>query len=165
MKIIYSPELITSLKNRHLVLDATVFRDVYIKPAAYDDFFNKLKESNIILTTNDFVKYELLKGSIDIPKYKAREKVINDIIDISLPILPQTFQLVYDLIKEYGIDGTALSISDLFLGAALMQYGENIYLMTRDTTDFIQRIFDLSFVINAPHSKGIFTYGIYQYRK
>ncbi|MCL5970146.1 MAG: hypothetical protein M1450_01420 [Patescibacteria group bacterium] len=165
MEIIYPPALITCLKNKHLILDTTVFRDAAVKPTVFENFFNKLKEANIVLTTNDFVKFELLKGSSDSSKYKAKEKVINDIIDVSLPVLSQTCELVYDLIEDYGIDGTSLSITDLTLGATLMQYKENIYLMTRDTTDFIQKIFHLVFVINAPHPKGIFTYGVYQYLK
>ena len=123
-----------------------------------------MKEANITLTTNDFVKYELLKGFSELSKYKAKEEVVSNIIDVMLPVVPQTFQLVYELIKTYGIDGTALSLTDLILGATLMQFKENIYLMTRDTTDFIQKIFDLTFIINAPHPKGIFTYGIYQYK-
>ena len=165
MKIIYPPTLLSSLQNKHLLLDANVFRDAGAKPTDFRVFFNNLKKAEVTLTTIDFVKYELLTGSANETKYIAKEALINDIIDVYLPIIPQTFQLVYEVIKSYGIDGSSLSITALFLGATLMQYKENIYLMTSDTTDFIQSIFDLSFVINVPYTKGIFTYGIYQYVK
>jgi hypothetical protein len=91
--------------------------------------------------------------------------LFNDIIDTTIPILPKTFEFVFELIKEYGIDGTALGVTDLMLGVSLMQYKENLCLMTRDTTDFLQNIFDMPFIINAKHRKGIFTYGIYQFLK
>ncbi len=165
MEITYPLTFIPSLKHKHLLLDTNVFRDVATKPIVFRNFFNELKKTDITLTTIDLIKYELLKGSADIAKYKAKETFINEIIDACIPLVPETLALVYDLIKMYGIDGTALSITDLLLGAILMQYKQNIYLMTRDTTDFMQKIFDLSSIVNIPHNKGIFTYGVYQYTK
>lgn len=129
------------------------------------DFFIDLKKSDITIVTIDLVKYELLKGSSNSDKYKAREKQISNIVDITLPIPSKINKNIYKLIENYGIEGSSLSITDLYLGSMLMQYKENIYLMTRDTTDFIQNIFDLKFIINARHNKGIFTYGVYQYLK
>ncbi len=163
MKILCLPTLISFLKNKHLLLDTNILRDAANKPAVFNHFFNELKKSDVTFATIDVVKYELLKGSVDSVKYKAREKHINDIIDVIIPCVPKTFDLVYELIQSYGIDGSALNVTDLLLGATLMQYGSNICLITRDTTDFMQKIFDLPFVVNATHEKGIFTYGIYQY--
>lgn len=165
MKITYSTQLIPSLKNKHLLIDTNLFRDASHNPVDFKNFFNSLKQSDITVATIDFVKYELLKGSADIKKYKEKEAFIDQIIDTTIPFTPQTLSLVYSLIQQYGLDGTATNITDLVLGATLMLYKENIFLMTRDTTDFIQRIFDLKLVVNAAHNKGIFTYGIYQYLK
>jgi len=165
MEIIYLPTLIPFLKGRQLLLDTNIFRDAAGKPTVFGDFFNLLKENDTALTTADFVKFELLKGSADDSKYAAKEVLIDDIIDVTLPITSQTFKIVYELIKEYGIDGTGVTITDLFLGALLKQYGSNVTLLTRDTSDFIQKIFNLAFVVNVPHQKGILTYGVYQYKK
>lgn len=163
MEIIHLTTLIPFLKHKHLLLDTNVFRDFPTKPTLYGEFFNMLKQNDVTLVTTDFVKYELLKGSANRTKYKEKETLIHNIIDTTLPTLPKTYELVYDLIEKYGIDGTALNITDLFLGAMLMQYKPNLCLMTRDTTDFIQNIFTVPHVINIPYQKGIFTYGIYQY--
>ncbi|MBI5619593.1 type II toxin-antitoxin system VapC family toxin [Candidatus Gottesmanbacteria bacterium] len=165
MEIAYLPTLIPFLKNKHLLLDTNVFRDAVVKPAVYSRFFNELKNADVTLATIDFVRYELLKGSADDTKYKEKEKFINDIVDITIPVVAKTMELVYTLIQRYGIHGTAINITDLLLGATLMQYQNNICLLTRDTTDFIQTIFDLSFIVNIPYAKGIFTYGVYQYVK
>lgn len=163
MEITYPPTLIVSLKHKHLLLDTNVFRDVASNPGVFAKFFNNLKTEDVTLATLDVVKYEILKGSRDQKKFDEKEKQIGDIVDVILP-LPQRVDLVaYKLIKQYGIDGTSLSITDLFLGTMLMQYQKNIFLLTRDTTDFMQNIFDLKFIINASHKKGIFTYGVYQY--
>lgn len=164
-KIQVTTTFITTLKDKHILLDTNLFRDSAAKPTIFNDFFNKLKSAGVTLTTIDFVKIEMLKGFSNEDKYKATEKLIMDITDdITIPIQSQTFSTVYELVREYGIEGTALSITDLFLGALLKQYKSNIFLISRDTTDFIQRIFKLVDIINVPHSKGIFTYGVYQYK-
>ncbi len=165
MDIIYLSTLIPSLKEKYLLLDANIFIDSSSKYTVYSRFFNDLKKANITLATIDLVKYELLKGAADNTRYEKREKLIKDIIDVTIPLMPKTCMQVYKLIKSYGIDGRSLNNTDLFLGAILMQYRGKICLITRDSTDFIQRIFELLFVVNVPHSKGIFTYGIYQYIK
>jgi predicted nucleic acid-binding protein len=165
MEITYPLTLVSSLKYKYLLLDTNVFRDVASSPTVFANFFNTLKKEDVTLATLDVIKYEILKGSKDKEKYEEKQKQIDDIVDITLH-LPRTVDtLAYELIKQYGIDGTSLSITDLFLGTMLMQYQKNIFLMTRDTTDFLQNIFDLKFIVNASHKKGIFTYGIYQYSK
>jgi predicted nucleic acid-binding protein len=165
MEITYLPTLLPTLKYKYLLLDANVFRDASAKPSIFNEFFNDLKNADITLATIHSVRYELLKGSATKEKYEIKEKLIDDIVDITMPIMPKTFELSYELIDIYGADGSQLSLTDLLLGATLLQYKKNIFLMTRDTTDFLQSIFELPFIVNAPHAKGIFTYGIYQYGK
>lgn len=165
MEPIIPPLFIETLQSKHLLLDTNLFLDAVKKPTIYTDFFTLLKKKDITLATIDLVKYELLKGSIDIKKYKERMELIDSIINVTIPISPKTYELCFDLIKLYGIEGSALKITDLFLGVMLMQFRENIFLITRDTSDFLQTVFDLKFVINIPHTKGILTYGIYQYSK
>lgn len=159
------PNFIPTVKNKFLLLDTNVLRDAASKPSVFRNLFNELKSSGVTLVTLDFVKFELLKGSMNESKYQEKELFIDDIIDAILVPLPETFQRSYDLIQMYKSDGVGLHITDLFLGATLMQYREGIYLMTRDTSDFLQSVFDLPFVLNLPHNKGIFAYGIYQYLK
>jgi hypothetical protein len=165
MDILYPPDLITTLKNKHLLFDTNFLRDAMSKPTPYKTFTNELRKYDVTLAVIDFVKYELLKGSSNVQKYEQREEFINSIADVTIPIIPDTYKTIYNLIQLYGINGAAVSITDLFMGALLMQYKKNIFLLTRDTSDFIQSIFDLVYVVNAPHSKGIFTYGVYQYQK
>lgn len=164
MEITYPSNLLSSLKNKHLLLDTNVFTDAVSKPTAYTKFFNDLKSAEITVVTSDLVKYEFLIGSADVTKYREKEKHIDDVVDAILPISPKTYELAYELIKEYGIESKVLSTTDLLLGALLKQYKESVYLMTRDTSDFIQNIFDLVFIINCPLPKGIFTYGVYKYK-
>ena len=141
MEIIYPQSLISFLKHKHLLLDTNVFVDASIKSSIFTSFFNTLKKSDVTLTTLDVVKYEVLKGSTNQQKYREKELFIDNIIDAVIPLTKEIDKLTYELILQYAKDGAGVSIADLLLGAVLMQYGTNICLMTRDTTDFIQRIF------------------------
>ncbi|OGK34790.1 hypothetical protein A3A93_00855 [Candidatus Roizmanbacteria bacterium RIFCSPLOWO2_01_FULL_38_12] len=162
--MISSTKLIRFLKHKIVLLDTNIFRDILSKPTILSEFLEKLKSSGITLGTIDAVKYELLKGSSDENKYKERAKFIDKTIDITINLPPSSFELVYDLILKCNIDGASLNITDLLLGTALMIYKKNICLVTRDTNDFSQKIFDLRSIVNIPHSRGILTYGIYQYK-
>lgn len=164
MEILYPPTLISAFKNKHVLLDTNIFIDSLNKPVAFRNFFSRLLSEQVTLSTIDLVKYELLIGSSDQAKYQLREQYIKDITeDYTVPITPKTYDLIDDLMRKYGIDGAGVEITDLFLGAIFMQYKSNIFLMSKDTSAFIQRIFELVFILNHPHSKGIYTYGVYQY--
>lgn len=53
MEILYPPNLITFLKNKHLLLDSNIFIDAVNKPTIFTDFFNLLKSSDVALATID----------------------------------------------------------------------------------------------------------------
>lgn len=165
MKLSYPQTLIPTLKNKHLLLDTNIIRDAVNNPNVYNNFFNELKRENITIATIDFVRYEILKGAKDKNKYEIKEKFLNEIIDTTINIIPDTYKNAYELIKMYGENGAGLHITDLMLGSILLKYQKNIYLITRDTTDFIQDIFNLCFIVNASFNKGIFAYGVFQYNK
>jgi hypothetical protein len=133
------------------------------KSSEYTKFFNALKENDVTLITIDLVEYEFLIGASSGIAYDSKNTHIQSIIDSVMPCNNITHQRTYELIKEYGLDGKGVRNTDLLLGALLKQYEGSMYLMSRDTSDFIQRIFSVPFIINAPHGKGIFTYGIYKY--
>lgn len=44
-----------------------------------------------------------------------------------------------------------------------MKYRKNLFLLTRNTNDFQQNIFEVKSIVNVTYQKGIHSYGIYQY--
>jgi len=165
MKIIPTPNFADFLKNKWLLLDTNVFRDISCNPTVFTEFFISLKKAGATLATVEAVKFELMKGSATPEKYKEKKNLVDGIVDNVLPYTPKTTISVYDLIQMFGIDGTALDLTDFILGAMLKQYGQKICLMTRDISDFIQTIFDLKHIVNVTHKNTIFTYGIYQFKE
>lgn len=164
MGLIIPQELISSLKSKYLLLDTNIFIDAFLHPNDFSDFFNTLKENDITLVTIDLVKIEFLRGSQDDATYKFKEEYLHKITKIILPTDEIVIKNAYELLKKYREFGKTVAMADFYLGANLMRYKGNLYLLTRNTKEFPSSIFNLKHIVNYPLSKGIFTYGIYEIR-
>lgn len=162
MGLIIPQGLISSLKNKHILLDTNIFIDATKHPNDFTDFFNTLKDEDIIVATIDCVKIEFLRGAPNEEKYKEKEAYFNNITKFILPTDLEVIANSYELIKKYKEQGGTVAIADLYLGANLMKYKSNLYLLSKNTTELPVTIFDLEFIINYPLNKGIFTYGVYK---
>lgn len=162
MKILLPADLLSILKDSHLLLDTNVFIDTFLNPTEFGKFINQLRENRITLVTIDVVRFEFLKGAPNLQKHKEKEELIERIIDAYLPIQKDILDNADKLLQLYKEDGKAISITDLLLGATLMHYKTNLSLITKNTTDFPTNIFTLVTYINLLHRKGIHTYGVYQ---
>lgn len=94
-------------------------------------------------------------------KYKQKEDYLSNITKIILPTDSEVIKNAYELIKKYKQQGGTIAFTDFYLGANLMKYKTNIYLLSKNTTELPLTIFHLKFIINYPLNKGIFTYGVY----
>jgi len=165
MDLIHREDLLQSIKGKHLLLDTNVFIDAFAHPKVFGDFFNELKSNDNVVVTLESVKIEFLTGSSNIEKYTQREEYMDKIIDAYLPITPDTLTKAFQLITELGIDGSSISVTDYQLGSCLKKYKKNICLITKNTSDFPQRVFSVLGVVNFPFNKGIQTYGFYYYEQ
>ena len=161
MGLIIPPGLISSLKYKHLLLDTNVFIDASKHPADFADFFNALGESEITVPTIDCVKIEFLRGASDDREYQEKESYFSNITNIILPTDAEIIKNSYELVKRYRQQGGTIAFTDFYLGANLMKFRSNIYLLSKNTTELPLTIFDLKYIINYPLNKGIFTYGVY----
>lgn len=82
-----------------------------------------------------------------------------------MPILPDLVENVYALIKRYKEDGKGVSFSDLLLGATLMKYKSNIFLMSKNASDFPDKIFRVASYINVFKNKSLQCYEVYQFKE
>jgi predicted nucleic acid-binding protein len=140
-----------------------VFIDTSLNSTEFGKFINQLRENRITLVTIDAVRFEFLKGAPNLQKYKEKEELIERIVDAYLPIQKDILDNADKLLQLYKEDGKSLSITDLLLGATLMHYKTNLFLLTKNTTDFPSNIFTLSTHINLLYRKGLHVYGVYQY--
>lgn len=167
MGIYYPENLFNLLKNKHLLLDTNVFIDSFNfgNPADYTKFLNDLKDNDTTLTTIDGVILEFLKGSKNDAVYKQKKEHLEDIIDVKLPAHKDDNTNIAELIKLSGADGGNVAIVDYYLGANLLKYKNNLFLMSRNVKDFPQNIFSLVSTVSVASARTIFTYGIYTYTK
>lgn len=163
MKIVLPEDFLSITKSKFLLLDTGVFIDAFSHPSEFAIFFNQLKENNTTLVTIDTVLFEFLKGSPNEAKFNEKKKYLENIVETFLPIRDYQPQ-VEELIKDYKIESKDLSINDLYLGATLIKYKENIYLLTKDLSDFPTYIFERITFLNLLHSKTIHPYGVYCYK-
>lgn len=163
MKIIIPPDFLQILEEKHLLLDTNVFIDAFLNPVEFAEFFNKLHDADVVLVSLDVVKAEFLKGAANQAKYEEKEKFFSEIVDALLPINNYIFESLYEIIKEYKETGKSLSITDLLLCAELEFYGKNLFLLTKNTTEFPTNIFKLESQFNISYTKGLHAYGVYSY--
>ena len=163
MKIILPTDFLEIIKDKGLLLDTNFFIDAFLNSVEFGAFIKQLKDANVTLISLDVVKIEFLKGAVNTPKYKEKQEYFEQIIQICLPLPKNIFDNAYKLLQLYKEDGKPLSITDLLLGAALINYQTNLFLLTKNTTDFPSNIFTLSTHINLLYRKGLHVYGVYQY--
>ena len=160
MEIVLPPNFLSITKNKHLLLDTSVFIDGFAHPSEFARFFNQLRDNNTVIVTIPAVLNEFLKGSTTEVKFKGKKEFVESIVEAILPDV-NLQENVETLIKKYGIESKDLSMTDLYLGATLVKYGKRICLLTRDLTDFPTNIFKRTTFLNVTHTKGIFTFGVY----
>jgi hypothetical protein len=90
---------------------------------------------------------------------------ISQTVDAILPVGPEQFVLVEQLVKRRGKEGKPADLTDYLLGANLMFFKDNLLLFTKNTNHFPQNIFKLKsyFVISRIQSLQI--YGVYSYEE
>lgn len=164
MEIRKQAELLSTLKNKHLLLDTSVFIDTLKNISSFRQFINELKKSDVTIVTLDFIKIEFLKGAIDSKAYKEKEELIGEIVDFVLPISPSVITVnLYNLTKIMKEDAKSASVVDLLIGSVLMHHKSGLFLMTKNSHDFPTNIFNLVSVINISKRKTIQCYGIYNF--
>ncbi len=165
MKIVLPEDFFKILNNCHLLLDTSVFIDSSINPVEFGNFFNQLRANDITLVTIDPVIVEFLKGSPSPEKFDAKQSAVSEITGTNLPLTSDIFDSVKLLVILYKEEGKSLSLTDLLLGASLMQYEKGLYLLTKNVTDFPTNIFNLATHLNLLHRKAIQSYGVYNFTK
>ena len=101
IKIVTSPDLISVVRNKHILLDTNVFIDCSLNPNVFIDFLNMLKNNQITLTTIDLVLIEFLKGASDIIKYNEKRDLAKKITDHIIPITKDIDENAFFLINKY----------------------------------------------------------------
>jgi len=164
MKIVLPVEFFLVIKDKHLILDTSVFIDAFSHIKDFGVLFNQLKvQHNVTLVTTEHVLIEFLKGSTTETRLDEKKAFFEKIIDAYLPCRPDLLKNLLELLKLYKIDSKDLSLTDLYLGALLVKYRKNIFLLTKDLTDFPTHIFNRATYATLLEANSIRNYGVYNF--
>jgi hypothetical protein len=131
MSILNLGDALSHVKGKKVLFDTNILIDGLIKPTVFESFFDKIRETGCKIMSIEPVAFEFLQGLPTEEKYTQRYKILNEIIDEYVPITKETFNNAYKLIKLFGIEGKGLEITDLLLGAVLMEYPEGYCFLRR----------------------------------
>jgi len=166
MDILLPDSFHKTVKDANILLDTGFFIDAYSNLNKFGAFISKLKsEHNAILLTVPAVRFEFLNGSPTNTHFEDKVQFISQTVDAILPVGPEQFVLVEQLVKRRGKEGKPADLTDYLLGANLMFFKDNLLLFTKNTNHFPQNIFKLKsyFVISRIQSLQI--YGVYSYEE
>lgn len=165
MKISLPEEFLSTIKNKHIILDTNVFIDGFNHPKEFGNLFNKLKDEQqkATLVTTEHVLIEFLKGSNTEARINEKKDFLERVIDTYLPYAKDLSDFIIDLLKLYKIDSKDLSLTDLYLGALLVKYRGHICLLTKDLTDFPTHIFNRVTYATLLEANTIRNYGVYNF--
>lgn len=165
MKISLPEEFLSAIKNKHVILDTNVFIDAFSHLKEFANFFNQLKseEQQTTLVTTEHVLIEFLKGSSTETRLSEKKDFLEKAIDAYLPYTPDLLKYIFELLKIYKIDSKDISLTDLYLGGLLVKYRKNIFLLTKDLTDFPTYIFNRATYVTLLEAKTIRNYGVYNF--
>lgn len=165
MKIIKAPDLLQITSKKHLLLDTNVFIDAFSNPIEFATFFNELRDNYTTLVTLDLIRVEFVKGAFDEVRIKEKEEFLDKIVATCLPSSKDISDNILKLLKRYKEDGKGVSIVDLLLGANLMKYSSDLFLLSRDASAFQGNIFELVSYVNLVKNKSLQCYGVYAFKK
>lgn len=161
IQIIYAPKFFNYLKDKHLLLDTSVFIDTLSHEKEFIDFFDKCKKNNTFLVTIDPVKIEFNRGAENQSRLKVKRQLINSIVDYCLPIHASVYdQHIPFLVEKYREGGKTVSLTDFFLGSLLIQHQKDLCLLTKNPKDFPLSIFQLKSYVILKMNRALQVYAV-----
>jgi len=136
-------------QNHHILIDTTFLIDAFHYPSQFQEIIDTFHQSNTILTTIDAVKYEFVKGSGSIEKYRKKMEYYSSIINATIPITPPVIDQMHTLASILLKRAGSVSTTDILLLATLMIYshadgkGKTMYLLSKDRSDIPISLFPI----------------------
>jgi len=161
--IIKAEGLLGLLKNKHLLLDTSVFIDAFNHFEEFARFFNECKRGNVTIVTVSPVIAEFTKGVENTKKLSEKLSFVDSIIDIKLPISPDIInKYIPNLVSQYKAKGKSVSYVDFILAGLVDKYERDLVLLTKNPVDFPLSVFNLYSYFVIKMDRALQVYGIYQ---
>ncbi len=151
------------LTNGSILIDTCFLIDSGLWSGRFASFIEILNEKKVAKLSISLVRSEFVMATSK-TSYDQKLRYFETLIDGLLPIDSSVELLTNDLIAEYSQDIKGVSPVDLYLGGMIKRY-KLLYLLTKNHSDFPERLFTRKALINFELPKAIWTYALYQYKE
>lgn len=155
----------TLSNNKTILLDTNFFIDALLHLEEFESLILQLKTNGTRLITIEPVIIEFLKGLPNKEKFDERIQLISKTADEIFPVSADTLRYSTYLVEQYGEDGKGMSVVDIILGGIILEYRNNLLLLTKNTTDFPTNIFAFKSYFHLVLKRAIQVYALYGYEK
>lgn len=155
------------LQYKWLLIDTNFLINASKTPLAYAPIIAKIKSMHSLMVATPMVKVEFLCGANNARQQRTFEKYFNATVESLLPPDATINELALDkLLPTYmGGPRTKSFVTDLFLGATLMKYDDNLMLLTANHKDFPTDIYERVSILHVTDSISITSYAFYKFSR
>ena len=152
------------INHRHLLLDTNFLIEAYHHPDVYADLNSFFSDNEAVLTTINSVIVEFLIGNRSLRELKLKQLFLESMIEIILPTTQDiNDNLIEKIVPFYKENKSRSTITDLYLAATCVKYGQNILLVTKNHKDFLPTVFELEGLIPIETDLIYDIYGVYSF--
>lgn len=161
-----SPESVSAVDGKTIILDANAFASGYRYPSEFSDLITELTTQDCPLTTIEAVRLEFLSKNRSIEELSKKINFYNE--TLTYPELPtNTFVRELrepSLLFAFGRQCQNFKAVDFMIAAAVKKYSSGVLLLTNDHHDFTPQLFDLAALIPfTPSEGGVMPFGLYSF--
>lgn len=155
-KLILSDQFNQKFTNSFILLDTSILINITLKKQSYLELFLLMDQQNCSYFTIDLCAYELYKGSETQEAFNQKKEIFEK-LDISINPCNLYKTEFNDILAIYRKSGQDVSITDMFLAAALKKYVQNerVFLLTEDIGHFWGQFFTREVIVNIETNKHI----------
>lgn len=168
MKIHRMQKLITEqtsikLQRKHLLLDTNFLLEAAKSPDIFFSIFQEFGDLRCQPITFPLIDFEFLRTAFQEDLRLEKQKLLQSLHCISLPIRPDIFNVALAFGHYYAAHRESPSLTDCFIAAMLKQHANDLILVTRNHKDFPAPLFvrEGTFVIERP--KDVLAFGLYRF--
>lgn len=159
-------ELKRLLSRKHILLDTNVIIDAYQSPIAFQELFQHFEQAPCALTISWQVRFELFRKAYD---QNYRDRLQEFIDSLGIFILPSGME------KDFYPDALAIanvyakksikapSFVDCMIAAHIKRHASDLFLLTRNHSDFPLFLFDRKATWAIDNDKDVIALGLYEF--
>lgn len=151
MGVFFDPSAIDTVRKKNIILDTNILTSLQTSPQYFQDFF--LVFNNFTLLIDPIIKLEFVRGAFSESDYKRKTEFLNyeafSIMADHQDIYRKVYEESFNIARIYSHNGKPnIPLGDVLIISRLMQYGDNVVILTEDQQDFTTLLFDRLAVVS-----------------